>query len=248
MADDVEAKVVTAPAAAATASAASVTDYARFVAVAPVMVVGALTAREPHVMRARALWLVLAGLRPQARLETVLIGDLATFATSGRSKDPGFKQLDDDPPGFYAWTNSGREVLVSPRLFAFADDYTDISTAFVDAVALRLLAHEAKHVEQFRKEGRPPASYKRMGDFEVDAYTATRSQIAKVQASTADEQTLLADWDGAFAAIITTCAKARDAETEPDALDVFKYPDHPLTAMLPLAAGQPPSTLYVPTP
>ena len=181
MADDVEAKVVTAPAAAATAPAATVTDYALLAASAPVMAVAVLTTPHSHVQRARALWLVLAASRPEARLHMILLGDLATFAHSGRSTNPGFQQLADDPePGFFAWTNSGREVLASPRLFDFADGVEGVRAAFVNALVLRLLAHEAEHVRQFRDTGSPPTSYRRTtGDFEVKAYSATRDQIAE---------------------------------------------------------------------
>ena len=244
MADDVEAKVVTAPAAAATAPAATVTDYALLAASAPVMAVAVLTTPHSHVQRARALWLVLAASRPEARLHTVLLGDLATFAHSGRSTNPGFQQLADDPePGFFAWTNSGREVLVSPRLFDFADGVEGVRAAFVNALVLRLLAHEAEHVRQFRDTGSPPTSYRMMGDFEVKAYSATRDQIAQLPPSGKAEEELLEAWSVGLDDTIAAAAKARDAKTEAEALGVFT--EHNL---LPPDAALPPRTLYVPTP
>jgi hypothetical protein len=62
---------------------------------------------------------------------------------------------------FDAWTNSGTQIFLGASANA--------SPAKLYVV----LHHEAEHIRQFRKAGKPPVSYTQMMEYEYEAYSAS---------------------------------------------------------------------------
>jgi hypothetical protein len=245
MADPTTDAVVTTPAQKATDYVQAVIDYSLAVTGTAERVGAVLVqpGRPKHVIMADILWGVLSVKEAHLRIANVRLGDLGRFATAAFriSKEPAVGQLGSDPPGFFAWTNSTHQVLVSHRMFEWANG-TAVTASFLSQVVTILLRHEAKHVQQFRDNGgNPPASYGDMGEFEVDAYGETLDELRGLATSNDDEVQLKEGFvDSLETVTIPTAKKARDAGDEFTALQEFIAAE-----LLPPKAKMPPKTLYV---
>ena len=107
----------------------------------------------PHVAQASAMWKLLFGQDPV--LSNVQLLDLAQVPSTAVAK-----------AGFDGWTNSKTRVYLAPSAAA---DLLTLETA---------LRHEAAHVLQFARTGRP-TTYTRMMRYEREAYEEMSSWLRK---------------------------------------------------------------------
>ena len=116
----------------------------------------------PHVAAARALWVKLFG--PDNVLNKVTILDLANVPSQAVRAE-----------GYGAWTNSATRVYIAP--IANRDSITLETT----------LRHEATHVQQFARDGKPD-SYVKMITYEHEAYEEQWKRLDALAKDTAARQ------------------------------------------------------------
>jgi len=132
------------------------------------------SARPWYVLRARKLWLGVAGNDPL--LSQVWIGDLKTFSSVGYAltRQAGVRDLWKS--GFNAWTNSSRLVLVNGQPVPPKDQ-----RGLDDRLRITLL-HEAVHVGQFEDtRDQPPKTYREMVGYEAKAYAETKKALDQLE-------------------------------------------------------------------
>ena len=195
----------------------------------------AASEKQAHVQRAKALWQDLAKADPS--LASVAVMDLQWWTDNAPKSFPN-KPAIADIGGYDAWTNSSTLVLVAPSLFNPGGQDKELQ----DEIAKVLLRHEAKHVDQFRKQGdRPPGSYQMMAVFESQAYAQTRDELSNL----ANQKAGWKDIATQFADAMKTVAEefTADMKLTPDS-EVLKGiigHDH-----LPKTAPPSPAALYIP--
>jgi hypothetical protein len=186
--------------------------------------------------KARTLWSGFAGA--DKALAGVVLADMAWYCdyaprTYGKPAIAGIKDV-----GYAAWTNSSSLILVAEGLMKATGKVPEL-----------LLRHEAVHIHQFREKNadRPPATYRKMAEFELEAYRPT---LAALDDLVDAGQTDYDEWDKEIDAVVTALnnltqqTKLNDAQVKAQLL-AYTYENSP-SPMLPKDSGPTPANLYVP--
>jgi hypothetical protein len=97
---------------------------------------------------------------------------------------------------FGAWTNSATAIYLRDPLDAHADRTNKDVQAQAEAIMRFELQHEANHIHQFATAGGPPKTWKKMLEFEKDAYTSDIAFLKGAGKNLFSDPDVLADVTG----------------------------------------------------